>query len=268
MSAETSHNWLEVLTAVSTAGAALFAAFSTWTSKQSANAAKDAIKEARLSRRAELAPKLILEKSFLDLQSFWPHPDSLNGEAVFLARNHWKDKTPKPPTFSLQNFGQSPALELAIVWQLEDPNGEVIIPADYQQLGLSLEKNLVLGKQGPIENLMYSTPSGSGTGLPLYRRWTTDVPSCLPGQSRVVDFPQHILNTLFARGLQFGSSVPKHEITLTATINCYAIDGFEYKTSFRWKVVPFSHGNKQPVVVYGHFIEMPLFPRPQGPRVA
>lgn len=267
MSAESLHNWLEVVTAVSTAGAALFAAFSTWTSKQSVNAARDAIEEARLSRRAELAPKLILEKSFFDLQSFWPHADSLNGEAVFLARHHWKDKAPKPPTFSLQNFGQSPVLELAIVWQLDDSNGELIIPADYQQLGLNLGTSLSLGEQGPIETLMYSTPIGV-TGLPLYRRWTTDVPSCSPGQSRVIDFPQHILNTLFARGLQFGSSMPKDEITLTATINCYSLDGVEYKAEFRWRVIPFSHGGKQPVVVYGHFFEMPLLPRPKGPRVA
>jgi hypothetical protein len=72
---------------------------------QGAKAAKSSVEEARLARRSELAPRLVLEKEFLDFQFYWPHADSLNGEAVFLSRKHWKDNAPSQPTFVLQNFG-------------------------------------------------------------------------------------------------------------------------------------------------------------------
>ena len=261
---------IDVLTAVSTAAAALFAALSAWTSKISAKAARDAVDEARLARRTELAPKLILEKEFLDFQFYWPHSDSLNGEAVFLARKHWKDQAPTQPTFSLQNFGQSPALEVTIVWELEDPNGEFQIPGSLVPLGLSVEGTGITDDHGAsIRSLTYSKPDGSGAcSLPLYRKWTTDIPSCSPNQKRVVEFPIHLLNTLFLRGLQLGAAMPKDEIVLTANINCYAVDALRYSSTFRWKVIPFYHGQTNPIVVFGHFFELPIHPKPSGPRVA
>lgn len=260
--------WIEVVAAVSSAVAALFAAYSALTSKRSANAAEDAVKESRLARRAELAPKLILEKEFLDFQFVWPHPDSLNGEAVFLARKHWKDNSPSPPTFSLQNFGQSPALEVTIVFELQDPNGELKVPRVYEELGLSVIELGMTADKSPIKNLKY----GSGSALPLYHKWTTDISSCSPNQKRVVEFPIHILNTLFLRGLQqwekFQRGEPSHEIILTAHIDCYAVDGVNYKTQFRWRINPFHHGQINPVMVYGHCFELPMYPKPDGPRVA
>jgi hypothetical protein len=260
------------VTAVSTALAALFAAFSAWTSMLGVKAAKDALEEAKLARRAELSPKLILEKDFLDFQFVWPHPDSLNGEAVFLARKHWKDNSPSPPTFSLQNFGQSPALEVTIIFELEDRNGELQVPKGYEQLGLSVTESGMSADQSPIKSLMYAKPDGSGSALPLYRKWTVDIPSCSPNQKRVVDFPIHILNTLFLRGLQqwekMQCGASSHDMTLTAYINSYAVDGVNYKTQFRWRIIPFHHGQTNPVMVYGHFIELPMYPKPDGPRVA
>lgn len=92
---------LDVLIAVSTVVAAFFAAVS-------ARAAKDAVEEAKLAR-AELAPKLILEKDFLDFHFVWPHPDSLNGEAVFLARKHWKDHSPTPPNLHTSKLWTKPS---------------------------------------------------------------------------------------------------------------------------------------------------------------
>jgi hypothetical protein len=264
-----SSQWLDVVTAIGTAAAALFAAFSAWTSKISAKAARDAVEEARRARRTELAPKLILEKEFLDLQFFWPHADSLNGEAVFLARKHWKDKAPTPPTFSLQNFGQSPALEVTIVWELADPHGDFQVPDRLKPLGLSVEERGVRDKQGkPIKSLYYPRPGGGGgSALPLYRKWTTDIASCSPNQKRAVEFPVHILNTLFLRGLQRGADGRQDDITLTATINCYSVDEVAYQRQFRWKANPFYHGQMNPVVVYGHFFELPIYPKPGGPRV-
>lgn len=262
-------DWLQALTAVSTAVAVLFAAVSALISWVSAKAARDAVKEARLARRSELAPKLILEKEFLDFQFLWPHPDSLNGEPVFLARKHWKDTAPAPPTFSLQNFGQSPALEVTIVWELEDPNGEFDVPERVKLLGLSVVDGGVRDGQGaPIKNLMCSKPDGSGAGLPLYRKWTMDIPSCSPNQKRTVEFPVHLLNTFFVRGLQLGATMPKDAMVLTARISAYALDKVQYESQFRWKVIPFYHGQTNPVVVYGHFFELPIYPKPSGPRVA
>lgn len=262
-------DWLQALTAVSTAVAVLFAAVSAWISWISAKAARDAVMEARVARRSELAPKLILEKEFLDFQFYWPHPDSLNGEPVFLARKHWKDTAPISPTFSLENFGQSPALELTIVWELSDPNGEFQVPEHIKALGLSVVDGGAHDDQGsPIKSLMYSRPDGSGAGLPLYRRYTTDIPSCSSHQKRIVEFPIPLLNTFFLRGLQSGASMPKDEMVLVALISCYAVDGTLYNSQFRWKVIPFHHGQTNPIVVYGHFFELPIYPKPGGPRVA
>lgn len=262
--------WLEALTAGSTAAAVLFAAFSAWTSKISAKAARDAVEEARLARRTELAPKLILEKEFLDFKFYWPHADSLNGEAVFLARRHWKDQAPSTPVFSLQNFGQSPALEVTIVWELEDPNGPLQVPDHLRSLGLTVEEGGSFDDHGAsIKTLMYSRPDGSGgAGIPLYRKWTTDIPSCSPNQKRCVEFPVHLLNTFFLRGLQRGATAAGEDMTLTAKINCYAVDEALYESQFRWRVIPFHHGETNPVVVYGHFFELPVYPKPGGPRVA
>ena len=262
-------NWLQALTAVSTAAAVLFAAISAWISWINAKAAREAVREARLARRSELAPKLILEKEFLDFQFFWPHPSSLNGEPVFLARKHWKDSEPAPPTFSLQNFGQSPALEVTVVWDLSDPNGEFRLPEQFKPLGLSITESGAVDQQGSaIKSLMCSRPSGGGAGLPLYRKWTTDIPSCSPSQKRTVEFPVHLLNTFFVRGLQAGPTMPKDDMVLTATVSCYAVDETLYKTQFRWKVIPFYHGQTSPIIVYGHFFELPMYPKPDGPRVA
>lgn len=261
-------NWLQALTAVSTAVAVLFAAIGAWISWVSAKAARDAVREARLARRSELAPKLILEKEFLDFQFFWPHESSLSGEPVFLARKHWSDSELVLPTFSLQNFGQSPALEVTVVWDLSDTNGEFRLPEQFEQIGLSITEIGITDQQGSaIKTLTCIRPSGGQVDLPLYRRWTTDIPSCSPSQKRTVEFPVHLLNTFFVRGLQAGL-MPKVDMVLTATVSCYAVDEVLYKTQFRWKVRPFYHGHTNPIVVYGHFFELPIYPKPDGPRVA
>lgn len=237
---------------------------------QGAKAARAAVGEARLARRTELAPRLVLEKDFRDFQFYWPHPDSLNGEAVFLSRKHLKDSTLAPPSFTLQNFGESPALEVTIVWELNDPNGDYAIPEQFSRVGISIQPTGgVRNDDCQIEGVFYAKPDGGGSGLPLYRKWTTDIPSCSPGQSRTVEFPIHILNILFVRGLQLGSIAREDkEIVLTACVSCYAIDGELYKRIFKWKAVPFSYGQVSPVVVHGHFHELATHPKPPGPRVA
>ncbi|TAA25836.1 hypothetical protein [Pseudoxanthomonas winnipegensis] len=263
-------DWIDLVVGISTALAVLFAAFSAWTSLQGAKATKAAVEEARLARRTELAPRLVLEKNFFDFKFYWPHAGGPNGEAVFLARKHWNDETEIPPSFTLQNFGESPALEVTIVWELDDPNGGYVIPENFTRIGISIQPSGEdLHDGGPIQSVIYAKPDGSSYGLPLYRKWTTDIPSCSPGERRIIECPIHILNVLFARGLQLGAiASDDSEIKLSACVICYAIDGERYERIFKWRAMPFSYGQVSPVVVHGHFHELATFPKPNGPRVA
>lgn len=160
---------------------------------------------------------------------------SLRGSTGKTIRQH-------PQTFILQNFGQSPALEVTIIFELEDPNGEFQVPKAYAQLGLSVTEIAMSADQRPIKSLMYAKPDGSGAALPLYRKWTTDIPSCSPNQKRAVEFPQPILNRLFLRGLQqwekrqYGES--SHDVILTAHLDSYAVDKANHETQFRWRITP------------------------------
>jgi hypothetical protein len=262
-----------VVTAIATCLAAIFAAISAWTSKKTSEAAQASVDEARETRKAQLLPRLTLEKTFLDLVFFWPHPDTLNGEAVFLARRHWKDKDPAPPSFILKNFGESPALDVTLEFTLTDNAGDFIIPEYAKKAGLCLEHfpPSKLGEPG-LPALTYMRPDGFGSGLPLYSKETIDLPSCSPSQERSIELPQSLCNRLFLRGLQFGSSrLPDEDyrdIVLTVLITCYTVAGEPYTTTFQWKVSPFSHGETSPIKVYGHCNELPINPKPNRPRVA
>ncbi len=258
-----SSNWIDAVTALSTAAAAIFAAYSSWTSRVSATAAREAVNEAKLARQLELEPKLILEKNFLGLQFFWPHKDSLNGEAVYLAREHWKNAELKIPTLTLQNFGQSPAIEVTIEWELDTENA-FAIPNELEAIGLSISPALALG-DSPKHQINFRRPDGSGSGVPLYLKWTTDIPNSSPGQPRTVELPSLIQSTLFAKALEFGSEA--HEIVLTAKIHYHSVDGNSHKSQFRWKAIPYWHYQKSPVIAFSHIFELPIYPKPTGPRV-
>lgn len=262
-----------VVTAVATGLAAIFAAFSAWTSKRTADAARASVDEAREARKAHLLPRLTLEKDFLDLIFCWPHPDTLNGEAVFLARRHWKDREPTPPTFTLKNFGESPALDVTLEFALSDNAGDFILPEYAEKAGLRLESFPSGNAYEPaLPSLTYTRPDGSGSGLPLYRKVTVDLPSCSPHQERVITLPQALCNRLFLRGLQFGAARGPEDdyrdMVLTVLITCYTVDQTPYTTTFQWKVSPFSYGEVNPIRVYGHCFELPLNPKPDRPRVA
>lgn len=261
--------WVEILSAVSTAIAAIFAAWSAYASMRSARAATEAVEEARLARRAELAPKLVLEKEFLDLIFYWSHVESSNGGVVAKARKNANDTLYSAPTFSLQNFGQSPGLEVTIVWELEDSLSDVFVPPHLTTTGLSVGESVPDSSgEGAIKVLRYPCSDGTSTGLPLYRRWTTDLPSCSPGQVRSVEFPYLILNTVFLRGLQRGASAGQSDLVLTATVSCHSVDDIGYQRVFKWKVVPFHHGRINPIEAFSHIHELPVLPKPSGPRVA
>ena len=263
---------LDVVTAISTAAAAGLAAWSAWISKGSARAAEASVEEARKARLAEQSPRLVLERDFLDFHFQWPHPDTLNGEPVFLARKDWKDRSPSPPTFSLTNYGQGPALEVKLVFDLEDPNGELTVPEVFAPLGLSIFHTPQMPNQPRVLALAFGPPHGRGSALPLYRRWTTDIPNCAPGQTRTVEFPVHLLNTLFLRGLQYwvrrGDEDAIRDVILTVRISAHTVDGVSYATQFRFKAFPFWQGLQDPLIVNGHFNELPMYPQGDDLRVA
>lgn len=266
----TSGEIFEGIVAVSTLGAALVAAISSYIASNGAKAAQEAVKEARLARKSELAPRLVLERDFLDFHLQWPRSSSLNGEPVFLARKHGRDKDPAPPTFLLTNHGGGPALELQLVFEFDDPNGELDVPETFAQLGLSVEDDPGSDIQPKFRILNYQGKDSRGVGLPLYRRVTTDIANCAPGQTRTVDFPQALLNRLFLRGLQYwdrrqGVKGISH-LVLSVRISCYTVDGEPYSTQFRFQAFPFYQGSA-PMVVHGHFRELPMYPKSDEARV-
>lgn len=256
-----------VLTSVGTVAAALFAAWTAWISRASANAAEHTVEEMRKARKANLSPRLVLERNFLDFYFVWPHADSLNGEPVFLARRHGQDKYPTPPTFSLSNYGAGAALEIEIVFEFEDPNGEYSVPETVRHLGIWCSEMLGSLDHRPIKTLQFARPGGGGVGLPLYSKWTTDIPHCAPGQTRSLEFPQALLSTLFLRGLQNGARYDElRRITLNVHMACRTVEGDPCSTQFRFKTFPYWYGTSNPINVYGHFYELPMYPKSSGDR--
>lgn len=255
--------FIEILTAIGTLGSAIFAAVSAKASRDSVDTSQKLLNEAKASRDAELLPRLILEKDFFDLQFSWPHPESLNGEAVFLSRKHWQDKAPLPPKFSLTNHSQSPALEITVQFGLTDPNGALELDQEWRDKGISVE--LMACDIEKIPSLQFKTGTGT-TGLAVYRGYTLSLPNCSPGQTREVEFPVSLLARLFIRGLQNCQSAllhhPIEEIILTTKITAHTIAGATQQTQFRWRILPFSYGGEFPVRVHAHCFELPMYPTP------
>jgi hypothetical protein len=207
-----------------------------------------------------LEPRIVMEKRFLDLRFTWPHPAGLNGGPVFLARTHWQDKAPSAPLFSLQNFGQAPALDVTVVFELDDDSADFSVPSEWQACGLSFWQNPTADGTG-VPSLMYRNPEGAGAGVPLYRRWAYELPNLLPGSPRTVELPQCIANRLLLRGIQLGCLVgpgKNCELALWARIVCHSMDGEKHGATFRWGMRPFSYRPAKPIEVYCHCRELPL----------
>ena len=219
--------------------------------------------EVREARRAESAPPLVMEQRFLDFCFVWPHPAGLNGGPVFLARKHWQDKDPSTPLFSIQNFDQSPVLDVRVVFELDDDNPDLSVPSEWQAHGIS-------ASEFPVPSLRYQHPRGTGVALPLYRRWSCELPNLSPGLPREIELPEPIANRLFLRGLQRWTSRGQgksEELTLWARITCHSLDGEQNKAAFRWGVNPFSHGQTNPIIIYGHCRALPLRAGPPEPAI-
>ena len=226
--------------------------------------------EAREARKVDLAPRIVMEKQFLDFHFIWPHPAGLNGGPVFLARKNWQDKAPSIPLFSIQNFGTSPALDVTVVFELDDNNADLSVPSEWQECGLSVSRSPPVGGDGVL-SLMYYNSGGTGVGIPLYRRWACELPNLSPGSPRAVELPNFIANRLLLRGLQHGHLCElgqDRELTLWARIRCRSMDGEKHEAAFRWGVRPFSYRPAKPIEVYGHCRELPLLGGPREPPIA
>lgn len=267
----TSGEIFDGIAAVATLGAAFAAAISAYISSKTAEVAKEAVKEAQLARRAELAPRLVLDRNFSSFYFRWPDPNERSGGPALLARMQGRDESPLPPTFSLTNYGGGPALELEIVFEIEDQNGCLEVPESLKSHGLSIENYPSSNVQPEFKVLNYLGRDGSGVGLPLYKRSTTDIVNCAPGQTRTIDFPMPLLNRIFLRGLQFWSRGQGTEggdyLVLSIQISCHTVEGEEFFFKFRFFAAPFFYGQLDPMLVTGHFWELPVYPKSGTPRV-
>jgi hypothetical protein len=245
---------LSAVTAVSTAIAAGFAAWSAFTARKSASAAEASVEEFRRARIAEQTPRLVLERNFGDLFFEWPHSDYRNAEPALLAHKSASDESFVPPTFSLSNFGQTPALEVQIDFELDDANGKLAVPKGFKPLGLSMGNTT-----GELATLTYKTLSG-GLTVPPARTSTADFPHVAPGQTRELEFPKLLLHRLFLRGIQNwqrkGDIAP---LTLIAKVSCHTMDGYHCWTQFRFQAYPRCPLVEVPVIVLVNFHELPMY---------
>jgi hypothetical protein len=256
---------LETITALSTMAAAGFAAWAAWISRSSAKAANAAVEEARKARLAANSPRLVLSPDFLDFQFQWPHPETLNGEAVFRARRHWRDTEPVPPSFSLSNFGSTPALEAEVIFTLEDPNGPATVPEIFEPIGIFIPKR---ANGEPSKSLTFRTEGGA-IGIGMLRRETMYVTHCPPAEAATIPFPDGILMTLFMRGLQRGvASQTTKPIQMSVSINAHTVDGEPYSVHCRYEMEPFWTGSTNPVMVAGRFTPLPIHPTGDHLRTA
>lgn len=254
----------QAVASISALAAAVCAAVSAYASWRTA-------KEARASRKADLAPRLVLEKNFIDLHFQWPHPASVNGGPVFLARKHSKDRDPSPPTFTLSNYGGGPALEIEIVFKLKDKNGSLDLSEQFKKLGLHTYSESEPHGEKHHNMLEFRNPDGKATIRPLYKKGTIDVPNCAPGQSREIEFSKRILPRVMLRGLHCWERGRHSEsiepLELSVKLRCHTVDGDLYETAFRYELFPFFEGSTNPLEIYSHIRELPMYPRGEGARV-
>jgi hypothetical protein len=264
MSAQ-SPNWLEIITASSTAAAAIAAAISARTSLKSTKAAQDAVSEARLSKRKELEPKIVLEKTFFSLRFIFPHRSAPDGQPAYMARVSESDEHLALPSFRLDNFGQTPALDVSLEWTLDVQNN-FVLPEAVKPLGLSISPHSQVGAGFGPRNLLTFAGKQGGSSVPLYVKWTTSIPNSSPGQPREINFPREILHAVFTKSLEHGSGYSP--IELVARIRYRSSIAGQDETQFRWELVPFWHYEVNPLRCYSHFRELPMYPDASGSPVA
>jgi len=266
-------DFLSAFSSIGTVVAAGFAAWGTWIARSAAKIAQAGVDEAKQARKAQMAPRLVLERNFQNFRFSYAYHDAVMRLPEFLATPLTGGTRLEIPSFSLTNYGEGAALELQIVFEFEDPNGDFVVSSLFEQAGLSIVPMITLAEPETFQTLRFMKGGNAGgSGLPLYRKMTLDLPNCAPGQTRNIEFPTQMLNTLFLRGLQawdrrLTDSTAK-EIILVVRISCHTVEGDPYATQFRFAASPFWQGESAPLIVYGHFKELPMFETIEGNRVA
>ena len=228
----------------------------------SAEATRATVTEMREARKDEQRPRLTLERKFLDFS--FVCPGGINGGPLFRARTRYDPPAYALPHFELTNHSDAPALDVSAEFRLEDDNGGFAIGRDFNDIGVRVAHSPAPPGQSSVEMIMFGSPVGGGVGLPLYRRMVEYLPFCGPRQSRLMDLPQGLLSTLFARGLQYRerqpSDAPLRPVILVVTVACYTVARERVESSFRFEAFPFCYGPGIPLEVHGHFRELPSNP--------
>jgi hypothetical protein len=228
----------------------------------SAEATRDTVIEMREARREEQQPRLTLERKFLDLS--FVCPGGINGGPLFRARTQYDPVTYAHPHFELTNHSDAPALDVSAEFWLEDDNGCIEISTDFNNLGVRMFHSPSPSGQAGVETIMFGAPVGGGVGLPLYHRMAEYLPFCGPRQSRLINLPDGLMATLFARGLAYRerqlTDKPLRPMILIVTVACYTVAKDRVESSFRFETFPFCYGPGNPLEVHGHFRELPSNP--------
>ena len=262
----TSGDIFEGIAAVSALGATMLTAISAYFAGR-------AVQEASAARKEEISPRLVLEQNFEGFHFTWPGKNSSNSGPDLFARLTKDQSDFETPSFTLTNHGGGPALEVQIVFELEDPNNDLTVPKGFEQFGLSIWEEPPSEAQPAFKVLSFNDETTrTGSGLPLYKKQTTDLSNCAPSQTRVIEFPHGLMTRLFLRGVQSMAERSIHStgilpLTLKATLTCHSIAGARYETQFRFEANMFNSGQLKPLTVYGHFRELPMYPTIEGYRV-
>lgn len=259
---------IEVVLAVCAVLATGFAAFSAWTSKISAQAAGEAVKEARLAREASIAPRLVLEKAFSGLHLRSQDPTIPVPGVSYMTSSD----PPRTPTFAITNHGGGPAMEIRVNFMLDDPNGDYSNSQRLRDLNLSISMEQDTDPPQDTAFLRLHRPDGSIEGIPLYQTWIEEIPSCAPGQMRAVRYPFHLMNVMFLRGLEAANCDPEDErtkpMTLTVRLEYNNVDGVYGQTQFRYEAHSFWNMDVDPILVYGGLRELPMYSKPAPASVS
>ena len=243
----------------------MVAAYSASLSRRATLAALEAAQEARRARRDQILPRLILEREFFELRIQWPHRRALKNEPVLAARRDWRTQEEfSPPTFSLSNYGENPALDALLTFQLEDPNGDLQLSEAWGLLGIHSGEGLPADSAGGPG--LYCRSEEKEWGAALATCVTVLVPSCPPGRPRTIEFPYDLAGTIFLRGLQHLDRQLKEDkikpLILTVLVSYHTIEAERLKTQFRFKICPAARRQAIPARVVVKVDDLAMYPQP------
>lgn len=260
-------DWSELsqaLAAFSSLAAALVAAYNAYLARKSASAAEQTVHEARKARQHELAPQLVVEKNFLDFTVLWKQ--SLDeAKPSYSARNN-NLQLVGHPSFSLSNFGPAPALELTVAYELDDGDDDFLMPGDLVEQGITVGTIPKDANKNPW--VFYESHPGVAAGTlqpsPLLCRVFETIPSCAPSQTRIITFPEPLLDRIFIRGLQrrdrsldFGGISGRD--TFTIRLRYYTVEGEARETVFLFRARGYANPGLKFPSVHCRFNQLPKF---------